>query len=402
MKVFFFLICASTLILALDESQELTTLHPLQDPVQSNKLLCKMQSDITTYLYETPLSSYDFFNKNSSKHQSKPLITWIHGDVYINTLAVKVEPHRYTVLKDEQNVHLGDYRYDIFTLLNDLLLKMQDESDFSGSKERAILSTLIDGYFDKIKNTQMQCLCIDDALNKVKKYDILSQYTTVIKKQRLLNFKLDTLSKADTYTDQMLTKKMKQYASQYPQSSLLNIKSIAIDHYGNYILLCEGNSKAIQDDIILTLTAQTLPASYQIDTKMKKRYSNSSLNNKLHAVSSFNQNSYTGMIKINNRDFFVSKLNPSLKLSPQSEKTRYYKNYASALGFVLASFHANAGLEVGQSFAKQVNSEVKIRQLKIEMIDLVYSYNQHLEEKWGNFSDEDLSACKDKFLSDSR
>lgn len=401
MKTLFCLILTLSLLLATDEPKQLTASHPLQDAYQSSRLLCQMQSDLMTYLYETPLSSYEFFNTHSNRLRSEPIMTWIHGDVYIHTLAAHKAP-LHAVFQDMHKTHMGDYRYDIFTLLSDLLLKMQDESDFSGSKENAILSTLIDSYFDKIQNLQEQCPCIDNALIHTNESDLLSQYTTLQENQRLLNFKLENLSAPGASQEQQIRHAVKRYTAQKNLDSMLEIKSIAIDSFGNYLLLCEGKSPDIRDDLLFTLNAETLPVSYHIDAQMKREFKNISLIQRVKVTSARLPGDYTGVIKIDNRDFILSKLNPSLQLKPKSEQTREYKDYASALGFMLASFHANAPLETCRSFAKRINKEVKKRQFKIEMLEMVYTYNEVLERRWERFGDRYASSCNSQLLSDIR
>ncbi len=395
------LIVTFSFLLATDESKQLATLHPLQDSYQSSRLLCQMQSDLMTYLYETPLSSYEFFKARSNRLQSEPVTTWVHGEVYIHTLAAHKAPF-HAVFKDNHKTHMGDYRYDIFTLLSDLLLKMQDESDFSGSKENAILGTLIDSYFDKIRNVQAPCPCIDTALEHIKESDLLSQYTTLKQKQRLLNFHLDTLSKPTPEQENQIIQAMKEHSAQKALSPIFKIKSTAIDSFGNFLLLCEGKSADIRDDLLFTLNADTLPASYLVDSDMKKKFKEVSMLKRMKATSALTPENYTGVIKIDNRNFILSKLNPSLQLRPESEKTRSYKNYASALGFMLASFHSNAQLQTCRSFAQKINKEVNTRQFKIEMIAMVYAYNEHLERKWEGFGERYASSCKRQLLSDIR
>jgi hypothetical protein len=401
MKTFIAMIFTFSLMLATDESKQLAVSHPLQDAYQSSRLLCQMESDLKTYLYETPLFSYAFFNTHKDGLQSEPITTWVHGKFYIHTLAAH-ESTSHLIFKDSHNTHMGDYRYDIFTLLNDLLLKMQDESDFSGSKEKAILGTLIDSYFDKIQNRQAQCPCIDDTLSTIKQSDPLSQYTTLKEKKRLLNFQLESLLRPTRREEQQVRQTMKQYASQKNLTPLLDIKSIAIDTFGDYLLLCEGKSTDIRDDLLLTLRASALPASYHIDSDLKKKFQDISLVQRIRVTSTRTPNNYTGAIKIDKRDFVLSKLNPSLQLRPRSEKTRSYKQYASALGYMLASFHTDERLETCRTFTKKITQEVKIRQFKIEMIDMVYAYNEQLERRWEHFGDTHASACKTQLLSDTR
>jgi uncharacterized protein (DUF2252 family) len=401
MKTFILLIYTFSVLLAVEESQQLSVSHPLQDTYQSSKLLCQMRSDLMTYLYETPLSSYEFFNTYSDRLQSEPITTWVHGDVYIHTLAAHKGP-LHAIFKDAYKTHMGDYRYDIFTLLNDLLLTMQYESDFSGAKEKAILSTFIDSYFEKIKNVQAPCPCSDDALNNIYESDLLSQYTTLEESQRLFNFHLESLSHPTVTQTKQIKHVMKRYASEKRLDPMLDIKSIAIDSLGNYLLLCEGTSTDIRDDLLLALTAETLPTSYRIDSDMKKTFKDISLMQRIQATSKLIPDNYTGVIKINNRNFILSKLNPSLQLRPQSEKTRSYMNYASALGFMLASFHSDVRLKACRTFAKKINQEVKTRQMKVEMIGMVYAYNEQLEKRWASFGERYTSSCKTQLLSDIR
>jgi uncharacterized protein DUF2252 len=401
MKTFIALICTFSVLLAIEESRQLTASHPLQDTYQSNRLLCQMQSDLMTYLYETPLSSYEFFNTYNKRLRSESITTWVHGDVYIHTLAAHETP-LHTIFKDSYKTHMGDYRYDIFTLLSDLLLKMQDESDFSGSKEKAILGDLIDSYFDKVQNTQAKCPCSDDALSTVNTSDLLSLYTTLKENKRYLNSKLQSLSRPSPNREKQIRQAMKRYASKKSLNPLLDIKSIAIDSFGNYLLLCEGKSPDIRDDLLLRLNAQTLPASYHIDTSMKKKFKDISLIQRIHTTSARTPENYTGVLTIDNEDFIVSKLNQSLQLRPQSEETHSYKNYASVLGFMLASFHSDERLKTCRSFAKKINKEVKKRQFKIEMIKMVYAYNEQLERRWHSFDERYASVCKTQLISDIR
>jgi len=401
MKTFIVFIFTFCLLLATDESEQLMVSHPLQDSYQSSRLLCQMQSDLMTYLYETPLSSFAFFNTHNNRLQSESLTTWVHGDVYIHTFAAH-EASSHAAFKDSYNTHMGDYRYDVFTLLNDLLLKMQDESDFSLSKERAILGTLIDSYFDKIKNVQAECPCSDDALSNIKESDLLSQFTTLKEKQRLLNFHLESLSHPTGTQVKQITKAMKRYTSQKALSPMLDIKSIAIDKFGNYLLLCEGKSADIRDDLLLTLNAETLPASYRIDSGLKKKFKGISLAQRIQVTSTLTPDNYSGVVKIDNKDFFLSRLHQNFQLRPQSEKTSSYKSYASALGFILASHHADVRLEACRSFAKKINNEVKTRQFKIKMIEMVYAHNEQLERRWGRFGDRYASTCRTQLISDIR
>jgi len=391
MKFFVLLITLFSFIFAFDESEQIKVIHPLQNTKNTQKLLEAMQADIKVYLYQTPLSSYAYFNKNSAQLKSEELITWIHGDIYLQTLAAEETPSIRVTLNKGKNTHLGDYRYDMFTLLSDLLLKMQEDSDFSGSKEKAILGTLIDGYFQKLQNQKLKCPCIEEALIDVKASNLLIQYTRVKNKKRYFNTQIKSLHKASKSSTKDLKAKMNQYLSSF---KLLPIKDIILDEFGNYLLLCEGKTKGINDDIIFTLSACTVPVSYQVNTKMKKNYLNKSLLNKHSVISSFNQSNYAGSIHVKGQEFFVNKLNPSLKLEPLSEKTREYKDYASALGFMLAKFHSNPELKSCKTFNKKINKHVKPRVVKTELIAMVYAYNNTLEEKWENFTDQELLSVK--------
>lgn len=391
MKYLMLLILLYPYSYAFDESKQLQQIYPLQKTHNSQKILRAMQADIKTYLYQTPLSSYAYFNEHSTSLRSQALITWIHGDIYIKTLAAEKEPHIRATLNKGQYTHLGDYRYDIFTLLSDLLLQMQEDSDFSGSKEKAIMGTLIDGYFDKLHNQKLQCPCIDDALSDVKGSELLFQYTKVTKQQRRLKVGFEGLSKIDKEQAKFLKRKMNIY---FQKRKLLAIKDIAMDKFGNYMLLSEGKTDKPQDDMIFILSAYTTPISYQLDSNMKKSYQNKSRSDKPMVVSSFNQSNYAGTIKIHEQDFFVTKLNPALKLEPQSEQTREYKNYASALGFILASFHANPELKSCTQFSDKINKQVKQRVVKTELISMVYAYNETLEKRWEDFTDKDLLSLK--------
>ncbi len=352
MKVLILLLSIFHLVLALDESKQLQSIHPLQNTFQSNKLLCEMQTDIQTYLYETPISTYTFFNAKSA--------------------------------------HLGDYRYDMFTLLSDLLLKMQADSDFSGSKEKAILGSFIDGYFERLKDEKLSCPCIEEALSDVKEHDLLYQYTKVKDKKRSFNTHMQTLSKVDPVQQAVIRKETLAYLFKF---NLMAIKDIVIDEYGDYLLLSEGKSTKQDDDIIFSLSANTVPVSYQVDLQMKTMYLEKSLIDKNKVIASFNKNHYAEIITIGTQEYFINKLNPRLDLKPQSEKTNAYKNYAAALGFMLASFHSNSKLVSCKEFAKKARQQVQQRLLKTEILTMVYAYNEALEEKWEEFNAQKLSAC---------
>ena len=391
MKFIILLVTIFYLAHALDESKQVQVKHPLQDTQDAKKLLQQMQTSIKTYLHQTPLSSYEYFDKKSSTLQSQSLITWIHGDIYLKTLALGEEPYTRATLNHGQSTHLGDYRYDMFTLLSDLLLRMQEDSDFSDSKEKAILSTLVDGYFEKLKDSKLQCPCIDDALIKTRTNDLLIQYTKVRDKKRYFRTGFEGLSAVGTKKTALLKKEMNKYFSKF---KLLPIKDVAINRYGNYLLLCEGKTKKAQDDIIFTLSINTIPVSYHVNTEMKKNYLNRSIAQKRQVLSSFNQTQYAGSVRINHQDFFVNKLNPTLKLKPDSEDTRAYKKYAAALGYMLASFHSNPELKSCQKFSNKVNTQVKTRVVKTEIISMVYAYNETLESRWESFTDKELLSLK--------
>jgi len=391
MKTILLLVSIFIVSHAFDESQQLQIKYPLQNEKNTQKLLHAMQENIQTYLYETPRSSYAYFDKKSSTLKSQALITWIHGELYVNTLGSTEKPHVRVTLNNEQFAHLGDYRYDIFTLLSDLLLKMQEDSDFSGSKEKAILGTLVDGYFARLEDQKLQCPCIDEALSSTKQSDILVEYTKLQGEARRFNTRMETLKRVDSKHSKLMQEKMNAYLKDF---DLLPVKDIAMDEYGDYLFLCEGKTKAVEDDIIFVLSARTLPVTYQVNAKMKKAYLNTTLLKQEKVISSFNKNQYVGHITIDGQNFYVNKLNPSLKLQPQSEKTRAYKNYASALGFTLASFHSNANIKPCKDFKLKAISQVKQRLLKTELIAMVYAYNETLEERWEIFNNTELITRK--------
>ncbi|MDF1880236.1 hypothetical protein JHD50_02780 [Sulfurimonas sp. MAG313] len=391
MKFLILLLCFLNLTYAYDESKQIHVIHPLQDNQEATLLLAQMQKNIQTYLYETPLSSYEYFNKKSSHLGSQALITWIHGDLYLKDLAASPAPSVRPTLNNMHNTHLGDYRYDIFTLLSDLLLKMQEDSDFSGSKETAILGSLVDGYFDKLSKQKLQCPSIDNALIGIKENDLLSRYTEISNKKRHFKITKPTIKRVPKNKIHALEKKMNTYFSKF---NLLPVKDIVLNEYGNYLLLCEGKTTKQNDDIIFILSASTLPVSYQLNKKMKKSYQFKSVIDKPDVISSFNQTDFAGTISLNNQRLFVEKLNPSLKLQPLSEITRVYKEYAAALGFMLASYHANPQLKSCNKFTKKVKNQVNPRRVKIELISMVYAYNETLEQKWEDFSDKKFISLK--------
>jgi len=391
MKYLFLILCTLSLSHAIDESKQLQVFHPLQNEKATNEILQEMQSNIQLYLYQTPLSSYEYFDKKSTSFKSESLITWIHGDVYTQTIGFANEPFVHVTLNNEKNAHLGDYRYDMFTLLSDLLLKMQEDSDFSGSKEKAILGTFFDGYFSRIQNPKAQCPSIDDALVDVKSNELLRRLTRVQNNQRYFNIALDTVSKVDSKPLKHLKQQMNKYLLSF---NLLPIKDIAKDQYGNYLFLCEGKTTNMRDDIIFTASLSTIPVSYHVNPKMKRNYHSKTRTSKVQVVSSFNQTNYAGHIQVQGKQFFVNMLNASLSLEPTSEKTREYKAYASALGHTLAGFHSNPDLLTCKTFSKNINKHVKQRVLKTELIAMVYSYNETLEEKWENFTDQEFLSVK--------
>ncbi len=391
MKSFIILILSLSLTFALDETSQIKKVYPLQNSSETAKLLCQMQSDITTYLRKTPLSAYSFFDERSASLKSQGLITWIHGNLNLASMSAAKDPYMRLALKNEKSTHLGDYRYDMFTLLSDLLLQMQLESDFSGSKEKAILNTFIDGYFERLENDKLQCPCIDEALSEVKASDVLVNYTKVQHGKRIFKTESHNLSKVDTATAAMITQKMDAYLADV---GLLKVKAVALDSLGDYLLLSEGKSDSINDDMVFKLSLNTLPVSYQINTKMKNKYFHKSLLDKAKAVSSFNQKTYAGLLTMNKQKFYVSRITPELKLRPQSEQTRAYKNYAAALGYMLASFHANTRLNTCKDFSKKATQQVKKRLLKTELISMIYAYNETLEENWEDFSMQPLLTCK--------
>jgi hypothetical protein len=373
MKILLLLLSSILLLSAIEESKQLKSNHPLQEKTNSSALLCTMSADMQVYLHETPLSSYDFFNKKTSSTKSQALITWIHGDIYLQNLGVGKESFTHVTLNNEKQTHLGDYRYDLFTLLNDLLIQMQENSDFSGSKEKAILGKLVDGYFERIENEKLQCACIDEAVEEVDYISLLNEYTKVVNNHRI--FKPNQL-KTDVKNTRNLEHKMNAYLKGF---KLLPLKGIALNAYGDYLLLCEGKSTKLDDDIIFILSAKTLPVSYQINVEMKQKYLKKTSNKQIDVISSFNQNNYAGTIELNSQKFFVSKLSPKLSLHPDTDNTKVYKNYASALGYMLASFHANSELQVCNDFSKKAQKQIKKHLVRNEMISMVYSYNERLE-----------------------
>ena len=390
MKNLIVLLFTFHLAFALDEAQQLQLSHPLQNTVQSNKLLCEMQSDIKAYLYETPLSTYTFFNEKSTGLKSQSLITWVHGEIYLETFAASAGLDLRPLLNKEKNTHLGDYRYDIFTILSDLLLQMREESDFSSSKEKAILGTLIDGYFERLKNKDMRCPCIESALHDVRKNDLLRQFTKIINNKRIFISTLENITNVNSL--QMVTIK-KEVNTHLLKLNLLPIKDLVMDPYGDYLLLSEGASTKLDDDIIFTLSAQTMPVSYQINNKMKKEYLSTSVLNKNKAIASFNKDTYSVIVTIADQEFFLNKLNGNLRLKPKSKETVDYQDYASALGYMLAGFHSNAAHTLSQDFTKKANTQVKQRLLKVELISMVYAYNEVLENRWGSFNQKKISMC---------
>jgi len=375
MKIFVLLLSSFLLLSAVEESKQLKNNHPLQESDKSSALLCQMSSDMQVYLHETPLSTYHFFNKQSSSIKSQSLITWIHGDIYLQNLGVGKEPFIHATLNNEKQTHLGDYRYDLFTLLNDLLIQMQENSDFSGSKEKAILGKLVDGYFERIENEKLQCACIDEAVEEVNYMTLLNEYTKVMNKQRIFNAQL---LKTDVKNTRELEEKMNAYLKGF---KLLPLKGIALNTYGDYLLLCEGKSTKLDDDIIFVLSAKTLPVSYQVNEHMKQKYLKQTATKQVDVVSSFNQNNYAGTIVLRSQKFFVSKLSPKLSLRPATDNTKVYKNYASALGYMLASFHANSDLKMCNDFSKKAQKQIKKHLVKNELISMVYAYNDRLENK---------------------
>ncbi len=391
MKFLIFLSLCLSLSFALDENSQIQQSYPLQSQSEAAKLLCKMQEDLTTYLRQTPHSRYRFFKDKSASLESQALITWVHGNVNLSTLGATRGHFMQPALQNEQQTHLGDYRYDLFTLLTDLLVQMQEESDFSGSKEKAILNTLVDGYFERLNNDKLQCPCIDEALSEVKPSEVLMGYTKISEGERVFNTQMHSLSTINATDDRTIRQSMNAYLQAH---KLLGVKDIVSNARGDYLILSEGKSKALNDDMVFKLSLNTLPVSYQLNAKLKAKYFHKSLMEKAKVISSFNQNSYAGLITLQDKKFYVSRILPDLKLRPQSDKTRAYKNYAAALGYLLASFHANSEFQTCQNFCEKATREVKIRVLKTELIQMVYAYNETLETKWENFGSHNLLSCK--------
>lgn len=390
MKSLLVLLTTLTLGFALDESQQLKDIYPLQRDADTRELLCNMQENIKAYLHQTPLSSYDYFHKKRQSLESQSMITWIHGDVFLDKLTANKTSTSHPLLKGEQDVHLGDYRYDLFTLLSDLLLQMQEDADFSGSKEKAILNTLIDGYFDKLKNPQMRCACIDEALSHVKQSDILIPYTHIERSKRLFHLEAMNLRHPNKTESASVRAKVNAH---FKNTTPMPIKDIAVDAFGNYLVLCEGNSKSLHDDTIYTLSAKTLPLSYRFDNLLKRTYIQECQKHQDETIARFNRNDKVGEITLDGKQFLLSQLNPSLALKPQSDKTRAYKNYAAALGYMLASFHANPAVETCESFSQNANRQVNRRLVQVELVEMVYRYNETLERRWENFSSKSLVSC---------
>jgi hypothetical protein len=126
---------------------------------------------------------------------------------------------------------------------------------------------------------------------------------------------------------------------------------------------------------------------------MRKDYLNKSILDRDRVIASFNKNRYAKIISIDDQDFFLNKRNIDLRLKPESDETNAYKDYASALGYMLASFHSNPAQTSCRDFAKKANQQVKQRLLKTEMISMVYAYNETLENRWGSFSQKKMPMC---------
>jgi hypothetical protein len=384
MKSLYLLLITVTLTFAIDEIKQLKQTHPLQRDVDTQQLLCDMQESITTYLYETPLSSYQFFHQKRGALQSQAMVTWIHGDTDLQKLSAAKTPKVRAILRDAKNAHLGDYRYDLFTLMSDLLLQMREESDFSGSKEKAILSKVVEGYFKKINDPQRKCPCINEALHEVKPSDILIEYTHIKAGNRHLHKEAMKLSTPSKQAMAEIKKSTKKY---FASLGLLGIKDIALDHYGNYLLLSEGKSKAVQDDLIFTLSPKTLPLSYRFDKQMKKTYLKASKATRSH------QGTFSTQITLQKKTFFLAQRHPDLELKPESDQTRAYKKYASALGHMLAVFHTNPKLQPCKQFSHKASRQVNERLVEVELVTLAYEYHDTLEQRWEAFSSKDLLTC---------
>ena len=211
---------------------------------------------------------------------------------------------------------------------------------------------------------------------------LLNEYTKVMNNHRIFNTER---LKTDVKNTHELEKKMNAYLKSF---KLLPLKGIALNSYGDYLLLCEGKSSHLDDDIIFILSAKTLPVTYQVNSKMKKKYLEKTTSTQTNVVSSFNQNNYAGTIELHSQKFFVSKLSPKLGLHPNTDNTKVYKNYASALGYMLASFHANAELQACNNFSKKAQKQIKKRLVKTEMISMVYAYNEKLENNVYTLADK--------------
>ncbi len=163
---------------------------------------------------------------------------------------------------------------------------------------------------------------------------------------------------------------------------------------GNYLVLCEGKTENLQDDVIYSLSAKTLPLSYHFDTLLRQTYLQESLKNQNEIIARFNKDKLITEITLSGKHFLLSQLNPQLALKPHSEKTEAYKNYAAALGYMLASFHANPEVRLCQDFSTKATRQVNRHLLKVELIGMVYNYNETLERRWANFSSKKLLSCK--------
>ena len=355
--------------------------YPTLDQETVDKLICKIHHSINTYQHYSLEEPFNYFYTNHKKYSEVPLITWTHNQLSLESFAYTTSAKRQVLLASETPLVLGDYRYDLFSMLSSIVLFLQSNSDLSDSKIRFLLNTFVENYIANIKVKKSKTHYINTIKPPLSHENFLRQFTKKAHDKRVFNFSKVALSELAKPLFSKIKLQIEGKFSNTTGHKLLPIKDIAkyASEDGSYLLLLEGENDNYEDDRLFILNPKSSIHLYEVDSLLQRRFKHKNAKR---------VNQITTSLSINAKTYFLFNYYPKIMLLKEDDSLKNYQKVVKDMALLLAQIHRSE--KEGERFRKELISRVDVRSLKRNLLALAFGYSEQLQLNYSKFKKSSL------------
>lgn len=346
-------------------------------------------------------------------------LTWINGDAHIYNYGAYSNHNGEAVfcMDDFDDAVIADYQFDLWRMAISLLLDCRNNGVFGDLQQRKALLTFAEAYLDEVTSHKDDDphneihLTQDTAKGLVRKFlkrvnkkksrsKMLNKWTTIERDARSFDTsleKLDKLSKAEyAKVERAIIEYKDTLGAHFPElDEHFKVKDIAkrvkagTGSLGasRYYILLEGDTTAIDDDVILDMKEQSKPPLYRhMSDEEKAEYVAAFPNEGERHARAFkalaeHPDRYLGWISLDNITYSVKERSP-FKCDFPSDKLTKPKELlfmANVWGKLLAERHKRASYILNASahempIAIQEMTNDKRREFKSLIYNVAFQY----------------------------